>query len=377
VISRNSAFTYKGKPVKAKQIGRELGVRYILEGSVRRSGSQVRINAQLIDATTDAHLWTERFDRNMADLFALQDEITSRIANALGIELIAAEAARPSERPDALDYILHGRAARFKPHSRDIYLEAISLFEYALVLDPQSVEAQVRLAGSLVSRVMNGLTDTVKEDLARGEALVDQALAVSPHSAYAHFVKGEALRAGGRFEEALPEYEDALALNRNMAGALTGLAWCKLYTGSIEEVLPLEEQAIRLSPRDPAIGACYYLIGTVHLLRSHTDEAIVWLEKARGALPAGPFQRRRLAAAYALRGETERAASELGEAQRLDGGDIFSSIARLRAFRAHGGQCQRSAPCMKRPISPDCARPGCRRSEKPVPSLETGARPPQ
>ena len=108
VISRNTAFTYKNKPFDTQQIGRELGVRYVLEGSVRRSGNQVRINAQLIDATTDAHLWTERFDRDTADLFPLQDEITSRIANALGIELIAAEAARPTERPDALDYILQG-----------------------------------------------------------------------------------------------------------------------------------------------------------------------------------------------------------------------------------------------------------------------------
>jgi adenylate cyclase len=332
VISRNSAFTYKGKPVKAKQIGRELGVRYILEGSVRRSGNQVRVNAQLIDAAADAHLWTERFDRDTADLFALQDEITSRIANTLGIELIAAEAARPTERLDGLDYILRGRAARLKPHSRAVYLEAISLFEQALVLDPQSVEAQIRLAGSLVSRVMNGLSDTVKEDLARGEALLDQALAASPHSAYAHFVKGETLRAQGRFPEALPEYEAALALNRNLVIALHGLAWCKLYIGSIEEVIPLAEQAIRLSPRDPSIGVCYFLIGTVHLLQSRTDEAIIWFEKSRSAQPSEPFERSRLAAAYALKGETERAAVELAEAQRLDSGKIFSSIARLKAF---------------------------------------------
>jgi TolB-like protein/class 3 adenylate cyclase/Flp pilus assembly protein TadD len=332
VISRNSAFTYKGKSVKAKQIGRELGVRYILEGSVRRFGSQVRVNAQLIDAATDAHLWTERFDQDRADLFALQDEITSRIANALGIELIAAEAARPTEPLDALDYILRGRAARLKPHSREVYSEAISLFEHALALDPQSAEAQIRLAGSHVSRVMNGLSDTVKEDLARGEALADQALAASPRSAYAHFVKGEALRAQGRFEEALTEYEIALALDRNLTFALNGLAWCKLYIGSIEEVIPLVEQATRLSPRDPSIGVCYYLIGTVHLLQSRTDEAIIWFEKARSAQPSEPFEHSRLAAAYALKGETERAAAELAEAQRLDSGKIFSSIARLKAF---------------------------------------------
>jgi TolB-like protein/class 3 adenylate cyclase len=159
VISRNTAFTYRNKPVDTKQIGRELGVRYVLEGSVRRSRDQVRVNAQLIDAATDAHLWVERFDRNPADLFALQDEITSRIANALGIELIAAEVARPTDNTDALDYILRGRAAGLKPPSRDIYVERIGLFEHALALDPQSVEAQILLANALVGRVLGGMTD--------------------------------------------------------------------------------------------------------------------------------------------------------------------------------------------------------------------------
>ena len=135
------------------------------------------------------------------------------------------------------------------------------------------------------------------------------------------------LRAQNRWEEAIPEYETALALNRNLVGALIGLGWCKLYAGSIDEVIPLVEQAIRLSPRDPRIGYWYFLIGTVHLLQSRTDEAIVWLEKARSAMPAVPIVRSRLASAYALKGETERAAAELAEARRLSGGDLFSSIA--------------------------------------------------
>ena len=119
VISRNTAFTYQGKRIDTKQIGRELGVRYVLEGSVRRSGNQVRVNAQLIDAATDAHLWAERFDSYTVDLFSLQNEITSQLANALGVELIAAEAARPTEHPDALDYILRGRAVLLKPRTPD------------------------------------------------------------------------------------------------------------------------------------------------------------------------------------------------------------------------------------------------------------------
>ena len=332
VISRNTAFIYRNKPIDTKQIGRELGVRYVLEGSVRRSGSRVRVNAQLINAETNAHLWADRFDGETADLITLQDEITSRIANALGVELIAAEAARPTEHSDALDCILRGRAARLKPNSRDVYEEAISLFEQALAVDPQSVEAQTCLAGSFVSRVMNGMSDSVRNDIDRAEELVGQALAASPRYASAHFVKGEVLRAQGRFEEALPEYETALALNRNSMVALTGLAWCKLYTGSIEQVIPLEEQAIRLSPREPWIGHCYYLIGTVHLLESRTDEAIFWFEKGRSAVRGGAFHHSRLASAYALRGQTERAAAELAEARRLDSRDLFSSIAHLKAF---------------------------------------------
>jgi len=332
VISRNTAFTYRNKPIDTKQIGRELGVRYVLEGSVRRSGNQIRVNAQLIDAETDAHLWAERLDRNIGDLFALQDEITSRIANALDIELIAAEAARPSEHPDALDYILRGRAAYAKPPKRDGYAEAISLFERALALDPHSFEAQSFLASVLAARVTAGWTGSAAADLVRAEGLVDQALAAAARYALAHFVKGQVLLAQQRCEEAIPEFEAALALNHNMVHALSSLGYCKLYAGSIDEVMPLVGQAIRLSPRDPLTGYCCYLIGTVHLLQSHIEEAIVWFEKARSDMPALPFPRSRLAAAYALRGETERAAAELAEARRLDGGDVFASIAHLKAY---------------------------------------------
>ena len=331
VISRNTAFTYRNKAVDTKQIGRELGVRYLLEGSVQRSGNEVRISAQLIDATTDTHLWAERFDRGIGDLFALQNEVTGRIRNTLNLELMAAEAAWPAEHPDALDYIFRGRALFFgKSPSRENFAESISLFAHALALDPQSAEAQTHLAGVLVTRVVASMTDSAAADLARAEGLVDQALAASPRSSYAHYVKGTVLRAQNRWEEAVPEFETALTLNRNSVGALQGLGWCKLYTGSIDEVIPLEERAIRLSPRDPSIGYRYLLIGTVHLLQSRTDEAIVWLEKGRGGMPAISVFHSRLAAAYALRGESERAAAELAEARRLEG-DLYSSIAHLKA----------------------------------------------
>jgi TolB-like protein/Flp pilus assembly protein TadD len=331
VISRNTAFTYRNKPIDTRQIGRELGVRYVLEGSVRRLGNQLRVSVQLIDAETDAHLWADRFDRDTVDLFALQNEITIRIAVALNLELTGREAARPTENLDALDYTLRGRAAFSKLHTPDSSKQVISLFERALVLDPQSVEAQSWLAVALTGRVLENMSDSAAADLARAEELVGQALAVSPHSPSAHYAKGQVLRARGGPEQAILEYETAIALNRNWVFAHAALGACKLLTGSIEEAIPRIEQAIRLSPRDPYIGNWYWAIGRVYLLQSHTDEAILWLEKARSANSGLPVVHAYLASAYALKAETERAAAELAEARRLSPDDRWSSIARLKA----------------------------------------------
>jgi TolB-like protein/class 3 adenylate cyclase len=337
VISRNTAFTYRNKAVDTKQIGRELCVRYALEGSVRRSANQIRINAQLIDAETDAHLWAERFDGDTSDLFALQDEITSRIAVALHVELSKAEAARPTDNPDILDYIFRGRAVfAGGPPSRERRAEAITLFERALALDPQSVEAQVRLSSALAGRVINNMTDTAAADLARAEDLAEQALAAAPRYSFAHMAKGEVLRAQRRYAEAIPEYEAALSFNFPPLYALHPLAYCKLFTGSIEEAIPLEEQAIRLSPRDPSIGVFHRQIGLAHLVQSRTNEAVLWLEKARNAAPGHPNIRAQLASAYALAGETEGAGAELAEARRLSGDNRFSSLARLREVEDFG-----------------------------------------
>jgi adenylate cyclase len=329
VISRNTAFTYRGKAVATKQIGRELGVRFVLEGSVRRSGNQVRVNVRLIDAASDAHLWTERFDRVIGDLFALQNEITGRIAVALNLELVGAEAGRPIKHSDAFDYILRGRAAMSNPRSRGSFAEAISSFERALALDPSSVAAQSWLAATLGCRVINRMTDTAAADITRAKVLVEQALAASPRSATVHFARGELLRAQRRYDEAIPVYETVLAFDRNSVSALVALGHCKLMTGSMEEVIPIIEQAIRLSPRDPLIAVMYYRIGEVHLLQSRIDEAIAWLVKAHSANMGLPYVHAFLAAAYALKGETERAAAELSQARRLS--DRYSSISPLMA----------------------------------------------
>jgi adenylate cyclase len=330
VISADTAFTYRGKSTAARQIGRELQVRYLLEGSVQRSGSHVRINAQLIDAETDAHLWAGRFDGDTGDLFTVQDEITHRIATSLEAELITAEARRSIEQPDALDYLLKGRAIAQRPPSRERTAEVIAMYEHALALEPASVEAQTSLALALLRRVFSGTSDARGIDVARAKELIEQASTASPRSWIAHYAKANLLRAMGRCAEAIPEYEAAVASNRNCPCNYADLGWCKLVTGAIDEVIPLEQQAIRLSPRDPIIGVWEYRIGIVHLLQSRTDEALVWFKKACSDNPGYANMHAWLASAFALNGEAERAAAELAEARKLRGGG-YSSIARMKS----------------------------------------------
>jgi adenylate cyclase len=327
VIARNTAFSYKGKPVDAKQIGRELGVRYVLEGSVQRSGKQIRVNAQLIDTETGAHLWAERFDRDIGDLFALQNEITARIANALQGQLAIAESRRPADNPDAIDYILRGRAVLTNPISRENYDNAEGYFEKALSLDPHSVDAAAWLAVSLTVRVTDELSDDPEVDLHRAEQLAGQALAAAPNYALAHYAKAQVLRAQSRCKEAIPEYETAIALDPSRVPAYAHVGWCKFLTGSVDEALPYFERVIRLSPTGPGIAPWYGRMGVIQLLKSQTDAAIASLEKASGENARLPFVHAYLAAAYALRGQSERAQAELAEAQKLS--KAYSSIANV------------------------------------------------
>ena len=215
VISRTTAFTYRGKPIDVRQIGRELNVRYVLEGSIRRFGDRIRCNAQLIDAETDAHIWAERFDLLAVDLLWLQDEVTGRIAIALDLELLKREAARPSENPDAFEYVLRARAGYIRDSTRERFAEVIGLCESALALDPGSIQVRGLLAQTLSSRVLDQMTDTPAADLERAEALIAEVLATSPRDPVVHLARGQLLRAQGRFDAAIPEYEEVVAHDRN------------------------------------------------------------------------------------------------------------------------------------------------------------------
>jgi TolB-like protein/class 3 adenylate cyclase/Tfp pilus assembly protein PilF len=336
VISRNTAFTYRDKPIDTRQIGRELNIRYLLQGTVRYSGNRLRVNTQLIDAESDAHIWAERFDCATDDLFALQDEVTTRIAVALNLELVDVEAAQPADHPDVLDYILRGRAALYKGPTSENFTTAIGFLERALALDPASFHAKSSLANALASRALDQLTDSLLADLERADRLLAEALAAAPRHALAHFAKGQVLRARHQFEAAISEYETVITLDRNSVWALAALGLCKLFTGEIDEVIPALEHAIRLSPRDPNIANRFLPIGMVHLVQSRTAEAILWLEKARSANPrlAGPHAW--LASAHGLKGDLARARTELAEAQRLSRDNRYTSIAQHKSRQSLG-----------------------------------------
>ena len=277
------------------------------------------------------------FDRATDDLFALQDDVTSHIAAALNVELLRAEAARPVEHPDAFDYILRARAAHNNgAPARENFACAIGLVENALVLDPSSSNAKGFLAELLAGRVLEQITDTVAADIQRAEQLIKETLAATPQNPLAHFAKAQILRCQNQFEAAIPEFEIAIALNRNWVGAIAALGLCKFFAGSIDDAIPAQEQAIRLSPRDPRIANWYWGIGMVHLLRSRTNEAILWIGKARGENPGAAGPHAWLASAYALEGETDRAAGELAEARRLSGDHRYASIAQFKSTASFG-----------------------------------------
>ena len=234
-----------------------------------------------------------------------------------------------------MDYVLRGRAALDKGSSRENISEAIQLFEQALVLDPRSIDARIFLAHALACRVLEQMTDTVQADIDRTERLIEEVRHSPRRRSLAHFWRGQLLRAQNRYDAAIPEFKMAIELDRNSVLALASLGVCKFYTGQLEEVIPAQEQAIRLSPRDPYIANWFWRIGMVHLLQSRLDEAILWIERARSTNPrlAGPHAW--LASASALKGDMEKAVAELVEARRLSSDGRYSSLARFRAVQPY------------------------------------------
>ena len=255
VIAHNTALTYKGKPVDAKQVGRELGVRYVLEGSVRRAGDQVQVNAQLIDAVSGAHLWADRFDTNRRNLPEAQNEITGRLARTLHLELREAVGRRIEQEkvvdPDARDFDMRGWALFYRPFSVANRREAQRAFEQALEIDPRSVDARIGIALVLANNVSDGWSSSVEQDKARAEQLLLEALERDANRSMAHYAMGMLRRVQNRLAESRIEFETAIALDRNNPRALFQLGLTLSYLGQPGPAIPYIDKTIQLNPLDP------------------------------------------------------------------------------------------------------------------------------
>jgi len=299
-----------------KRVGLELNVRYVLDGSVQRGGNRLRVNVQLVDAETGNHLWAERFEKPIADLFDMQDEIVSRLANALDTQLVTAEARRAETtmHPDTMDLYFLGRASVNKGATLENLTQAHGFFERALALDPGNVEALVGTA--LVDCLIGGsfLTDDRTARFAAAEAASTKALSVAPDFAVAHFALGLVHIATNRAAEGIVECEQALALDQNLADAHAGIGWAKFLLGRGAETEAHVHEALRLSPRDTGAFRWTVFVGIAKAQVDAYEEAVVWLRRSIDANRNMPYTHFNLAAALALLGRLDeaRAAAQAG-----------------------------------------------------------------
>jgi TolB-like protein/class 3 adenylate cyclase len=316
VIARNTAFTYKDKPVDVKEIGRDLGVRYALEGSVRRAGEAVTVNAQLISTETGAHVWADRFEGERAKLGQLQVDLVARIANTLETALTRAESLRAlRERPDnpeAVDLAMKAEQAMVRPNAV-ANKEAIDEYEQALKLDPNLTRAQVGLAFSLAGRTLLPGATNRDADLDRAEKLADQALSALPDNALVLFAKAYVLGAKKQTEAAILEAEAAIKSDPNLAGPHGQLAVWRAFVGQAEQGFSDVERAIKLSPRDPLLPQWQYYICHLHMHLAQWDQVIAPCQQAVAGNPTNPLPHFDLAAAYAFLGRDAEAKAEVAE----------------------------------------------------------------
>ncbi len=311
VIARNTAFTYKGKPLDVKTIGRELNVRYILEGSVQRGGNRMRVNVQLIDAETGTHLWAERFDRSVADLFDMQDEIGARLANALNAQLVAAEARRAEQapNPNSMDLYFQGLACFNKGRTPDNVAQARGFFDRALAADPDNLKA---LIGSARADVSEGLFSYVPDPMAAfeaAEAKLTKALSSVPDHALGHLILGFVEIFTKRTAEGIAECEHALTLDRNLAYAHAAIGLGKICIGCAEEAEAHIAEALRLSPRDTMAYWWIYTAGLAKLHLGSYEPAVAWFRRSIEANRNFPTAYSQLAAALAQLGRLDEARS--------------------------------------------------------------------
>ena len=311
VIARNTAFTYKGKRLDVKTIGRELNVRYVLEGSVQRGASRMRVNVQLIDAGTGNHLWAERFDKPLADLFDMQDEIVARLAGALNAQLVAAEARRAEQapNPNSMDLYFQGMAWFNKGMVPDHFAQARSFFDRALTADPDNVDA---LIGSALADAIEGADSFVTNPIAAfpaAEAKLAKALSSVPDHARGHMLLGLVDIWTNRAAQGIAECEHALALDRNLAHAHSLIGLGKIYIGRAEETEAHIADALRLSPRDTLANDWMTSAGSAQLHLGRYEQAVDWCRRAIEANRDYSLPYFQLAAALALLGRLDEGRS--------------------------------------------------------------------
>ena len=293
VISPATAATFEARSPDIRRASRELGVRYVLTGSVHRIGQDVRVNAQLTDGQNGTQLWSELFDGDAGDLFALQDRITGRIANSIGREIFVA-VARDGEShagdPKAFDLLMRGIAAENRPQSLESLKEQQALFARAAELDPQSSEALARLARAIVIQVTQAHTSTLDKDEALVQAVsaAVKAVELDPTNARAHFAMGLVHVLHGDFERSALANEAAIALDRNFALAHNNLGNSLFHLGKGDEALRAAQTALRLDPRGPQHGATWAVAGFAHLLLGNLGEAVTCFSRSRIANPKLP-----------------------------------------------------------------------------------------
>jgi TolB-like protein len=301
VIARNTAFAYKGKRLDVKTIGRELNVRYVLEGSVQRAENRMRVNVQLIDAETGNHLWAERFDKPLADLFDMQDEIVARLANVVAAQVTAAAArrARRTSNPDATDLILQGAALWDKGITAENLAEARRLFERALVLNPADVRARVAIANVDIAGALSFSPDDRVAQLTAAETALNEALRLEPENAVAHLCLGIVQINTDRAAQGIRECERALELNRNLVNAHGHIGYAKILLGKAEETEAHVLEALRLSPRDVHVYLWCMFAGAAKLYLGAEEEAVSWLRRSIEANRNFAYSHFLLAAAFA------------------------------------------------------------------------------
>jgi TolB-like protein/class 3 adenylate cyclase len=316
VIGRHTAFTYKGKAINLKQIGRELNVRYVLEGSVQRGGDRLRVNVQLVDAGTGAHLWADRFDKPVAHLFDMQDEIVSRLANTLNAELTEQEARRSERSPhqNSMDLYFQGKASLYKGWAPEYLEQAHSNFQRALVLDLKNVDAMAWMAAVDLIVGSSYIRDDRPARLAAVEATVLKALSLAPNNAFAHMILGTALIGTNRILQGITECERALVLDRNLAEAHARIGVAKVLMGRAAETETHMNEAFRLSPRDIFAFNWLLAIGLAKLQLAADADAVDRIHRSIEANRNYPIAHFMLAAVLALLGSQEeaRGAAEAG-----------------------------------------------------------------